>query len=91
MDSDTKLPWSIISLISNDVINSKVTFPFLQLFFFVTFPLTQLHSNEYHFNFYRTQVSWSDLCVWFSVRDICETDVTLADEDTNWILTDIDK
>ena len=49
-------------------------------------------------NFYRTQVSWSDLCVWLSLSKwVTErhcwnfTDVTLADEDTNWILTDNDK
>ena len=42
-------------------------------------------------NFYRTQVSWSDLCVWFSLtkrRCVNLTDVTLADEDTDSILTD---
>ena len=47
--------------------------------------------------FYRTQVSWSDLCVWFVSKWVSErrlwnfTDVTPADEDTNWILTDNDK
>ncbi len=40
---------------------------------------------------YRTQVSWSDLCVWLSETtrpSLNLTDVTLADEDTNSILTD---
>ena len=46
-------------------------------------------------NFYRTQVSWSDLCVWLSLSEwVSETpsvnlsDVTLADKETNLILTD---
>ena len=48
--------------------------------------------------FYRTQVSWSDLCVWLSETEWVShlrlwnfTDVTPAVEDTNWILTDNDK
>jgi len=44
------------------------------------------------FGFYRTQVSWSDLCVWSlklsERRCVNLTDVTLTDEDTNSILTD---
>ena len=41
--------------------------------------------------FYRTQVSWSDLCVWLSLSETPSenlTDLTLADEETNSILTD---
>ena len=45
--------------------------------------------------FYRTQVSWSDLCVWsleVSHKRLWNfSDVTPADEDTNLILTDNDK
>ena len=44
------------------------------------------------FGFYRTQVSWSDLCVWSlklsERRCVNLTDVTLTDEDINSILTD---
>jgi len=42
--------------------------------------------------FYRTQVSWSYLCVWLSLSttpSVNLTDMTLADKETNLILRDV--